>query len=111
MPSIASALSLQVAARQDRDRRQPRETSRCDVDAVLLAPPLASACECREAGSRGAGREHTAPGGGQAEQLLEPGERDRLQPDSERARAPGACVLVDQAREPVGGERGGGAAA
>ena len=51
-----------------------------DVDPVPFAGPVPGAAERREVRHRRAGRQHAAPGRGQAEELAQPREADLLEP-------------------------------
>ena len=114
MPSIASAfiaLGVHEAAAEHGHGRQARQALLLDVHALLQPPPPARGREPGEVRGRRATREGAAPAGGEAEQLLQPRDRDLLDPHRERRAHPVERDLVDRARPPVGGERGGRPAA
>ena len=102
---------VEISAREHRDGGQAGEATRVDLGAVALGPPAAGRRERGEVRHRRAGGEDAAPRRREGEEVLQPLDRELLQPRAERRRFPCERVLVVGRRQPVRGERGGGAAA
>ena len=102
---------VDVAAGEDRRRRQAREAELVGVDSLAFGPPAAGRSQADEVRHRRPRGEHAAELGWKLEQLAKPVDRDPLEPHPERRRRPAEGDLVVGRRQPVGRQRRRGAAA
>ena len=82
-------------------RRQAAHPPLRDVHPVLLSPPLTGGSQGREVRHRCARRQHAAPVGRQAEEILQPADGDLLELGTERRADPQSRVVIEGRGEPV----------
>ena len=92
-------------AGEDRYRRQATHPTLRDIGPVLFSPPLTGGSQGREVRHRCARRQHAAPVGRQAEEILQPADGDLLEPGAQRRANPHAGVVIEGRGQPVCRER------